>query len=112
MDGNTDGNFFDGSVTATNLDPNAWWQVDLGTSATVSSIVDLEPHGLLRLAAERLLGVCFGHSVPRHRYARHATEPAGDVRQPSDRGAQSIHHDSGRGAKAAMCACNSAARTI
>ena len=38
VDGNTDGNFFDGSVTATNLDPNAWWQVDLGTSAAVSSI--------------------------------------------------------------------------
>jgi hypothetical protein len=39
VDGNTDGNFFDGSVTATNLDPNPWWQVDLGASATVNSIV-------------------------------------------------------------------------
>ncbi len=39
VDGNPDGNFFDGSVTATNLDPNAWWQVDLGASATVNSIV-------------------------------------------------------------------------
>jgi hypothetical protein len=39
VDGTTDGNFFDGSVTATNLDSNAWWQVDLGTSATVSSVV-------------------------------------------------------------------------
>ena len=39
VDGNTDGNFFDGSVTATNLDSNAWWQVDLGASAAVSSIV-------------------------------------------------------------------------
>ena len=38
VDGNTDGNFFDGSVTATNADPNAWWQVDLGASATVSSV--------------------------------------------------------------------------
>jgi len=38
-DGNTDGNFFDGSVTATNLDMNAWWQVDLGASATVNTIV-------------------------------------------------------------------------
>ena len=38
VDGNTDGNFFDGSVTATNLDPNAWWQVDLGASAAVSSM--------------------------------------------------------------------------
>jgi hypothetical protein len=39
VDGNTNGNFFSGSVTATNLDPNAWWQVDLGGSATVSTIV-------------------------------------------------------------------------
>jgi hypothetical protein len=39
VDGNTDGNFFDGSVTATNADPNAWWQVDLGASAAVSSVV-------------------------------------------------------------------------
>jgi hypothetical protein len=38
-DGNTDGNFGDGSVTATNLDSNAWWQVDLGASASVSSVV-------------------------------------------------------------------------
>jgi len=38
VDGNTDGNFFDGSVTATNLDPNPWWQVDLGASTAVSSI--------------------------------------------------------------------------
>jgi hypothetical protein len=39
VDGNTDGRFFDGSVTATNLDPNPWWQVDLGASTAVSSIV-------------------------------------------------------------------------
>jgi hypothetical protein len=39
VDGNTDGSFFDGSVTHTNLDANAWWQVDLGSSATVNSIV-------------------------------------------------------------------------
>jgi hypothetical protein len=39
VDGNTDGNFFDGSVSSTNLEPNAWWQVDLGASAAVSSIV-------------------------------------------------------------------------
>jgi len=38
VDGNTDGSFGDGSVTATNLDPNAWWQVDLGASATISSV--------------------------------------------------------------------------
>ncbi len=39
VDGNTDGNFWDGSVSHTNQDANAWWQVDLGASATVSSIV-------------------------------------------------------------------------
>jgi hypothetical protein len=39
VDGNTDGAFFDGSVTATNLDPNPWWQVDLGASTAVGSIV-------------------------------------------------------------------------
>jgi hypothetical protein len=38
VDGNTDGNFGDGSVTATNADPNSWWQVDLGASTAVSSI--------------------------------------------------------------------------
>jgi len=38
VDGNTDGNFYDGSVTATNLDPNPWWQVDLGASVSVSSV--------------------------------------------------------------------------
>ena len=39
VDGNTSGNWADGSVTATNLDTNAWWQVDLGSSATVNSVV-------------------------------------------------------------------------
>jgi hypothetical protein len=39
VDGNTDGNFFDGSVTHTNLDTNAWWQVDLGASAAIGSVV-------------------------------------------------------------------------
>ena len=39
VDGGTDGNFFDGSVSHTNLDANAWWQVDLGASATVASVV-------------------------------------------------------------------------
>jgi RHS repeat-associated protein len=38
VDGNTDGNFFDGSVTATNNDANAWWQVDLGGSRWVASM--------------------------------------------------------------------------
>jgi hypothetical protein len=39
VDGSTDGSFPDGSVTATNADPSAWWQVDLGASANVSSVV-------------------------------------------------------------------------
>jgi hypothetical protein len=39
VDGNTDGNFYHSSVTATNLDTHAWWQVDLGASATMTSIV-------------------------------------------------------------------------
>jgi F5/8 type C domain len=39
VDGNTDGNWSNGSVTHTLLDANAWWQVDLSASATVSSIV-------------------------------------------------------------------------
>jgi hypothetical protein len=39
VDGNTDGNFFDGSVTHTNLDTNAWWQVDLGASGPVDGVV-------------------------------------------------------------------------
>jgi hypothetical protein len=38
LDGNADGNFYDGSVTATNLDPNSWWQVDLGASFSISSV--------------------------------------------------------------------------
>ena len=39
VDGNPDGNFFHGSVTHTNADSNAWWQVDLGASASVSSVI-------------------------------------------------------------------------
>src|SRR6185369_9684875 len=39
VDGNTDGNFFNGSVTATNLETYAWWQVDLGSSAAIGSII-------------------------------------------------------------------------
>lgn len=39
VDGNTDGNFFDNSVTHTGLDANAWWQVDLRSTATITSIV-------------------------------------------------------------------------
>jgi hypothetical protein len=38
VDGNTDGAFYAGSVTATNLEANPWWQVDLGTSTSVGSV--------------------------------------------------------------------------
>ncbi|MFI1169390.1 discoidin domain-containing protein, partial [Streptomyces sp. NPDC020801] len=38
VDGSTDGYINDGSVSSTNSDPNAWWQVDLGSTASVSSI--------------------------------------------------------------------------
>jgi len=39
VDGNRDGNFFHRSVTSTNLETNPWWQVDLGSSRTIGSIV-------------------------------------------------------------------------
>ena len=38
VDGNGDGNYMHGSVSSTNRDPNAWWQVDLGESRSISSI--------------------------------------------------------------------------
>jgi hypothetical protein len=38
VDGNTDGNYFHGSVAHTNGDPNAWWQVDLGASDAIATI--------------------------------------------------------------------------
>src|SRR5437588_766247 len=38
VDANTDGIFTRNSVTHTNLDANAWWQVDLGSSVTVGFI--------------------------------------------------------------------------
>ena len=39
VDGNPDGNFFHGSVTATNQETNPWWQVDLAATAYISSVV-------------------------------------------------------------------------
>src|SRR5262249_22954504 len=39
INGKTDGNFNNGSVTHTNFEANPWWQVDLGTSASISSVV-------------------------------------------------------------------------
>jgi len=38
VDGNTDGSYFDGSISHTNDDANAWWQVDLGSSQALSGI--------------------------------------------------------------------------
>ncbi len=39
IDGDTNGDFYDWSVTYTNADTNAWWQVDLGESHTVNQVV-------------------------------------------------------------------------
>lgn len=39
VDGNTDGNWADNSVSHTNSEANAWWQVDLGVLASINSVV-------------------------------------------------------------------------
>jgi hypothetical protein len=39
VDGNTSGNWSFGSVTHTDIQANAWWQVDLGSSQTLTSVV-------------------------------------------------------------------------
>ena len=39
ISGNTSGVFYAGSVTATNQEANAWWQVDLGTPQVVNKAV-------------------------------------------------------------------------
>src|SRR5262249_44749921 len=38
VDGNTSGQWGDGSVTATQADAQAWWQVDLGASALIQTV--------------------------------------------------------------------------
>ena len=38
-DGIIDGNFFHGAVTHTKAEVNPWWEVDLGTTSTINSIV-------------------------------------------------------------------------
>jgi alpha-L-fucosidase 2 len=38
VDGNTNGTFSAGSVTHTNYDTNAWWQVNLGATYQLDSI--------------------------------------------------------------------------
>jgi alpha-L-fucosidase len=37
-DGNTDGNYFNNSISHTGFDTNAWWQVDLGESRPIHEI--------------------------------------------------------------------------
>jgi hypothetical protein len=37
-DGNTDGNYADGSVSHTNYENQPWWQVDLGSSQQITSV--------------------------------------------------------------------------
>lgn len=37
-DGNPNGNFFSGSVTHTNFEAQAWWQVDLGSVSSINQI--------------------------------------------------------------------------
>jgi RHS repeat-associated protein len=39
VDGNTDGNYFDRSVSHTGSDAQAWWQVDLGASYDIGNIL-------------------------------------------------------------------------
>jgi hypothetical protein len=38
VDGNTDGRYSQGSLTTTNRDENAWWEVDLGASVPIGAI--------------------------------------------------------------------------
>ena len=38
MDGNTDGDYFNGSVSSTESEANAWWQVDLGDVYPINEI--------------------------------------------------------------------------
>jgi hypothetical protein len=52
VDGNTNGSFSDGSVTATNQENEPWWQVDLGASVAVGSVAiwnRTDPCCLIRL---------------------------------------------------------------
>jgi hypothetical protein len=44
VDGIVDDDFTHGPVTHTNSDTNAWWQVDLGASATIGLVTIMEPH--------------------------------------------------------------------
>jgi len=39
VDGNTDGEFLNGSTTHTNIEQGAWWQVDLGSKKNINEII-------------------------------------------------------------------------
>jgi hypothetical protein len=39
VDGNTDGNYVDGSITHTNQESTPWWQVTLTAPATINNVV-------------------------------------------------------------------------
>ncbi len=39
IDGNTDGNLFNGSVTHTDTETDPWWEVDLGFEQEIESII-------------------------------------------------------------------------
>ena len=111
-DGNTNGNFFSGSVTHTNLEANAWWQVDLGASATVNSIV---VWNRTDCCSTRLSDYwVFVSDTPFAPTDTPATlqNRAGHIQQPSDRDPQSLLTISVAARKAATCGCNSTARTI
>ena len=111
VDGNTNGNLGSGSVSHTFGDTNAWWQVDLGASTTVNAVA-VEPDGLLRQPAGRLLGVHFGHAVHRFGDTRDAAEPGRDVEYAPDIGPESVDCACQRAAnQGGMCACTSQART-
>jgi hypothetical protein len=38
-DGNTEGDYYRGSVAHTAAEPSPWWEVDLGSSATIDTVV-------------------------------------------------------------------------
>ena len=99
-DGNTDGNFNDHSVSHTGYDANAWWQVDLGASASISAIAIWNRTDGVPGAAERLLGVRFQHAFRRGRQARHPFKACRHLEQPSDRDSESLRHHQRRGSGA------------
>ena len=95
---------FDGSVTITNYDANAWWQVDLGASATVSSIVIWDRTDCCSSCLSDYWVFVSDTPFSADRHARHASEPGRDLEQPSDRGAQPFDHHYGQRCARPLCA--------